>query len=159
MTKHSLKSPLLPNKQTLPNSDNVTPLSPHPEHPELRRTHNAIYLTSLPFHRIGHGFCGSVWVVNGSGFDTYAIKGEDGGEGGSVHKDFIMHQKVFTVIHGLRSPLPQTLAISSSIVVPACHQYVQQDDSTWWSEKIGRFPKQFPFPSDSRSFMRKTRTA
>jgi hypothetical protein len=140
MVTNSIASLLLPHTHTDPDIPSIR----HPEDPESPHTNN-VHHTSRPFRHIGHGFCGSVWAVDRPG-NACAIKREDGGEGRSVLKDFVMHQKILAVMQDLKSRSPQTLAITSNIAVPACHQLVRQDDSTWWSDRLKRFPSQFQIP-------------
>ncbi|KAE9970123.1 hypothetical protein EG328_006476 [Venturia inaequalis] len=123
---------------------NYTTLSPPPPgNPTLRLTNDAHPHPLRPFRHIGHGFCGSVWAVEGSGINTCAIKREDGGEGRSVQKDFTMHQKINSSLQALKRNSPERAALASSISIPACYQYVERSDDIWWSERLERFPSQF----------------
>lgn len=83
--------------------------------------------------RIGFGNCGSVWAPEDTNGDTaHAIKREDGGRGRSLYNEYIMHIRT----------LESASANNWSVQIPNCHQYVPQDDSTWWKEHISQFPKE-----------------
>lgn len=142
MATHSLASPLLAEQPIMSDINNATPSTPQPEIPALRLTNNANH-PSRPFRHIGHGFCGSVWAVERPGINTCAIKREDGGEGRSVHKDFLMLQKVNSSIQALKMHPPEQAALASSISIPACYQYIEQSNDLWWNERLDRFPSQF----------------
>lgn len=75
--------------------------------------------------------------------NTCAIKREDGGEGRSVQKDFIMHQKVISSLQALKRNCPEQAALASSISIPACYQYVERNNNIWWNERLDRFPSQY----------------
>ncbi|KAE9985095.1 hypothetical protein EG328_007866 [Venturia inaequalis] len=98
-----------------------------------------------PFHCIGSGNCGSVWSIENPGINTSVIKREDMNEARSVYNDFIMHRKILSAIQELRLS-PETVSLTSRVSMPACHQYVRADESTWWSTRLGRFPKECQAP-------------
>lgn len=95
-----------------------------------------------PFHRIGYGVCGSVWSIENPGMNTSVIKREDMNEARSIHNDFPMYRKLLSAIHELRL-LPKTTSQTSRVSVPACHQYVRADESTWQNTRLSRFPEQY----------------
>ena len=95
--------------------------------------------TTSTLHRIGAGFCGSVWAEDPEANPTVAIKREDGGPGRSLYNDYQMHLRV---INSFSSG-------HSQIQVPGCHRYVQKDDEAWWEEQISEFPQNFQLPCNA----------
>lgn len=53
--------------------------------------------TAQPFHRIGFGFCGSVWSIENPARKSSAIKREDMNPARSVYNDFLMHRITLSV--------------------------------------------------------------
>lgn len=90
---------------------------------------------SLPFDKIGSGFCGTVWAPKQE--NTYALKREDGGPGRSLANDYDMHQQMLICLdkldHSMTTLFPR-------ILVPRCIQFIDAD-SAWWRENLPRFPQ------------------
>jgi hypothetical protein len=105
--------------------------------------------TTNAVHRIGQGFCGSVWA---SSTHAEAIKREDGGPGRSLHNEFVMLQKVLVALSPTAAAGPSSGRSSSrglqarQICIPRCHRYVQTDDVEWWTAHLARFPSAFQIP-------------
>ncbi|KAI4256808.1 MAG: hypothetical protein LQ352_001933 [Teloschistes flavicans] len=85
---------------------------------------------SQRFRRIGQGFCATVWSVSHGSEAAYAVKREDGSDGRSLLKDYIMHQKILEI------------ASHMTVSVPACHYFASAQDP-WWDERLSAFPAQF----------------
>lgn len=115
---------------------------------------------SAQFHRIGAGFCGSVWA---RGSDTSAFKREDGGPERSLKNDFDMHQKVLSSfqLHTAQAIKTKNLTIQ----IPKCCRFIPPTDTEWWNENLPSFPKGHspcntiqsqripPFPETVRAFL------
>ena len=116
---------------------------------------STLYTLFAMFRRIGQGFCGTVWAAEtGTGSsDTTAIKREDGGPGRSLYNDYIMHKMILSSFSSIKP--------CKYLRIPACHQYVSNQDPLW-EELIERFPSNLvpcnsliteripPFPQDVR---------
>ena len=87
---------------------------------------------SLPFEKIGAGFCGTVWAPPQEE-NSYALKREDGGPERSLGNDYDMHRRILVC-------LDQTISSSPRIQIPRCIQFIDAANSAWWSENLSRFP-------------------
>ena len=85
------------------------------------------------YRRIGQGFCGTVWASE----QSLAHKREDGGPDRSLHNDFLMHRRAFKALSALQSQM---------IVVPVCHEFVPENDRSWWDEQVSSFPVDYQVP-------------
>ena len=96
-------------------------------------------LQPMALRRIGQGFCGSVWATDSEATSeverAHAIKREDGGPGRSLHNDYIMHLQVLSAFCSPNTP--------ARVNVPACHQYIENNNSTWWGGQAQLFPPKF----------------
>ena len=105
---------------------------------------------SAKFHRIGAGFCGTVWA---RGSDTWVLKREDGGPERSLQNDFDMHQRALSSVK------------DRAIQIPQCYQLIPPTDTEWWNDNLPSFPKGYspcntiqsqripPFPKTVRAFL------
>lgn len=111
-------------------------------------------------HRIGAGFCGSVWA---RGSDTAAFKREDGGPERSLKNDFDMHQRVPSSFFNCTQ---QTIkAKNLTIQIPKCCRFILPTDTEWWNGNLSSFPEGYspcntiqsqripPFPEAVRAFL------
>ncbi|KAN0079086.1 Zinc finger domain containing protein [Elaphomyces granulatus] len=92
------------------------------------------------FHKIGTGFCGTVWASPwpDDSFSNYAFKREDGGPGRSLLNDYDMHNQVLKCLNQLNS-----LEFQLQIQVPQCHRFIAEKDEEWWKENLTRFPANY----------------
>ena len=82
------------------------------------------------FRRIGQGFCGSVWAVEGG---KRAMKREDGGPGRSLLNDYNMHNLVLENASASHEKI--------SVCIPRWPYFIKEDDSPgWWESNLSRFP-------------------
>ncbi|KAK2836971.1 hypothetical protein FQN49_006540, partial [Arthroderma sp. PD_2] len=89
-------------------------------------------MQSKTFHRIGAGFCGTVWALRPDYPLTQdAFKREDGGPGRSLQKEYKMHKIVLSAVGQYGGSLHAS--------IPRCHQFITPEDS-WWSENLEKFP-------------------
>ncbi|KAI8623291.1 zinc finger protein-domain-containing protein [Xylariaceae sp. FL1651] len=116
-------------------------------------TYNQISQLESPLHRIGIGFCGSVWK-DPIAIVQVAVKREDGGPGRSLKNDSHVCQQLKahqTARHSLWK-----------FAIPQCHGFVPIDRA---SEIVRRFPSTYtpcnrllteriqPMPAEVRSFL------
>ncbi|KAI0547638.1 zinc finger protein-domain-containing protein [Xylaria curta] len=94
---------------------------------------NAVYFKTTratsALHRIGAGFCGTVWSDVDNMPDSVAIKREDGGQGRSLENDSVIHQHLLKA-YGSKS--------AHLFAIPLWYGYISTDDT---KEIIHRFPQ------------------
>ncbi|KAI3337292.1 zinc finger protein-domain-containing protein [Xylariaceae sp. AK1471] len=92
---------------------------------------NAVYChaTKLasPLHRIGAGFCGSVWSDIDAAPGSVAIKREDGGQGRSLKNDSDIHQRLLAACN----------SGVGAFSIPLWHGFISMDNA---KELVPRFP-------------------
>ncbi|KAN0070175.1 Zinc finger domain containing protein [Elaphomyces granulatus] len=89
------------------------------------------------FHKIGTGFCGTVWTSSDDSLKNYAFKREDGGPGRSLLNDYDMHNQVLKCLNR-----PKSLDLQVQIQVPQCHRFIGKRDE-WWKGNLTRFPANY----------------
>ncbi|KAI1880167.1 hypothetical protein JX265_001788 [Neoarthrinium moseri] len=97
--------------------------------------------STIPYRRIGAGFCGSVWSQpDHDKIDSAstAIKREDGGPGRSLHNDFTMHK----IILQAYEECPDQ--IRDCFLIPKCYDFIPATYSGWDATNvIKRFPENY----------------
>ncbi|KAI1173522.1 zinc finger protein-domain-containing protein [Nemania sp. FL0916] len=91
--------------------------------------YNHATISTTPLHRIGAGFCGSVWSDVHAIAHSVAIKREDGGRGRSLKNDSDVHQQL------LAAYKPKNFL---GFTIPKWHGYIAQDEA---NEIVHRFPR------------------
>jgi hypothetical protein len=95
---------------------------------------------TVPFRRIGAGFCGSVWATPD---DVHAFKREDGGPGRSLSNDFQMHKRILESLDQLVGVKKTASAPSFRIQVPRCYRLIKAEDQEWWDQNLRHFPDSY----------------
>ncbi|KAI9930389.1 hypothetical protein ASPWEDRAFT_171014 [Aspergillus wentii DTO 134E9] len=88
------------------------------------------------FHRIGAGFCGTVWTSSSE--PAIAYKREDGGPSRSLHHDYTIHKLIESKLQLLRENTNTNINIQ--IHLPKCHRFISPSDP-WWTTNLPRFPE------------------
>lgn len=111
-------------------------------------------METVTLHKIGQGFCGTVWAAS----TGPAFKREDGGPARSLRNDFEMHQRVLQSFQG-------SIQLGLQIQIPACYDFIKSTDHMWWSVNQRKFPQGYtpcniiisqripPFPETTRRLL------
>ncbi|RAL17410.1 zinc finger protein [Aspergillus homomorphus CBS 101889] len=116
------------------------------------------------YHRIGAGFCGTVWARS---LDGPAIKREDGGPSRSLANDYLMHKRAFDAFLSLSNIKRdhENRCLQPQVRIPQCHAFITPKDMAWWADNLQLFPPGYsacnatiaeripPFPKATRALL------
>lgn len=111
-------------------------MSDHTDH-TISQDHKA------KLHRIGEGFCGTVWAATSDDKEisaAWVFKREDGGPSRSLHNDYRMHRRILNCMKTLAEIKKSKNQTHQQALVPACFRFIPPTEEPWWKRHLSRFP-------------------